>query len=706
MHCASCSSRNERSLSKIDGVEKVSVNLALNNATITYDAKKVSKDQLYDVVKNNGYGVLKDVSTENQLMTDELLKKTRNKAIISLVIAVPVMILAMAKIKFGFVMFGFDISIWLQLILSAISIFYIGFEFHKGMWNRLKNLSANMDTLISVGTLAAFFYSLWVMIDNGSEIYFETGAVITALILLGRYFEAKSKGSASEAIKKLLQLGAKTAHLLKNGKDLDVPIEQVKVGDILLVKSGEKVPVDGKVTKGRSSINESMLTGESMPVSKIIGDSIYGATLNIDGALEVEAVKVGQNTVLAQIVNMVEEAQGAKAPIQRLADKIAGVFVPVVIGIAIVTGIIWYISSGSIADSIIPAVAVLVIACPCALGLATPTAIMVGTGRGASKGILIKNGESLERGKKIDAIIFDKTGTLTKGEPVVINYTSEEVLKLAYALEKNSEHPLAKAVVIKSKGKNISTESANDFLSVVGRGVTGQVESKKVFFGNNDYLTEQGITISSMEIEEINKEESKGRTVMELAYDGQYKGYISVADEVKEESKGVIDKLISFGIKPVMLTGDNEKTAQVIADKLGITEWQAKVKPEDKKNKVQELQKNGKIVAMVGDGINDAPALVQADLGIAIGTGTDIAIEAGNIVLVKGSPTKVLEAIALSRITFNTIKQNLFWAFFYNVVAIPLAAFGLLSPMIAAGAMAFSSVSVVLNSLRIKSKKL
>ncbi|XOU94015.1 MAG: heavy metal translocating P-type ATPase [Candidatus Kerfeldbacteria bacterium] len=706
MHCASCSARNERSFNKMEGVDKVSVNLALNNATITYNEKKLSKEDLYEVVKKNGYGVVKNVSTENQLMTEESLSKAKNKAIISLAIAIPVMVLAMAKINLGVEIFNFDLSIWLQLILSAIAIFVIGFEFHKGMWNRLKNVSANMDTLISIGTLAAFIYSIWVMTQNGTEIYFETGAVITALILLGRYFEVKSKGSASEAIKKLLQLGAKTAHLLKDGQETDVPVEQVAVGDVLIIKPGEKVPVDGKIISGRSSIDESMLTGESMPVGKKVGDSVYGATINIDGAVQVEAVKIGQNTVLAQIVNMVEEAQGAKAPIQRLADRIAAVFVPVVISLAIVTAIIWYLVTGSISESIIPAVAVLVIACPCALGLATPTAIMVGTGRGASRGILIKNGESLERGKKIDTIIFDKTGTLTKGEPEVVDYTSSEVLKLALALEKNSEHPLAKAIVNKAQKENIVVDSAKDFSSVVGRGVTGLVNGKKAFFGNNEFLVEHNIIISSIEAGEINKEESKGMTVMELAYDGKYMGYISVADEVKEESKGVIEKLLSFGIKPVMLTGDNEKTAQVIADKLGIDEWKARVKPEDKQDKVKELQKKGNIVAMVGDGINDAPALVQADLGIAIGTGTDIAIESGNIVLVKGSPTKVLEAIALSRITYNTIKQNLFWAFFYNVAAIPLAAFGLLSPMIAAGAMAFSSVSVVLNSLRIKTKKI
>ena len=478
------------------------------------------------------------------------------------------------------------------------------------------------------------------------------------------------------------------------------------IGDILLIKPGEKVPVDGKIISGQSSVDESMLTGESMPVSKKVDDSVYGATINIDGSVQIEAVKIGENTVLAQIVNMVEEAQGAKAPIQRLADKIAAIFVPAVIGLAVVTAIIWYFITGSISESIIPAVAVLVIACPCALGLATPTAIMVGTGRGASRGILIKNGESLESGKKIDAIIFDKTGTLTKGEPEVVKYSSDEVLKYAYALEKNSEHPLAKAIVNKGKQKNISVDEVTDFTSIVGRGVTGLANGKKVFFGNNELLVENGIVISSMESDDINKEELKGMTVMELAYDGQYLGFISVADEVKEESKGVIDKLLSFGIIPVMLTGDNEKTAQVIADKLGIQEWKARVKPEDKKDKVQELQKAGNVVAMVGDGINDAPALVQSDLGIAIGTGTDIAIESGNIVLVKGSPTKVLEAIALSRITYNTIKQNLFWAFFYNVAAIPLAAFGLLSPMIAAGAMAFSSVSVILNSLRIKTKKI
>ena len=711
MHCASCSTRNERSLKKTSGVESVSVNLALNNATVTYDESLVTEKQLFEVVKKNGYEAVMQVN-EDQFLSGKAVIKSRNRAIIALVLAIPVMVLAMAHIKFDVSFFQNDIAVWLQFVISAVSIFVIGFEFHQGMWKRLKVGTANMDTLISVGTLAAFFFSVWVMTQQGTELYFETGAVITALILLGRFFEAKSKGSASQAIKKLMELGAKTARILRDGNEEDIPIEQVSVGDTLLVKPGEKIPVDGVIHSGQSSIDESMLTGESMPVGKSKGDEVFGATLNVNGAIQIIAKKVGQDTVLAQIVKMVAEAQEAKAPIQRLADRVAGIFVPVVFGITIITIVGWYISTGSLAESIIPAVAVLVIACPCALGLATPTAIMVGTGRGAQKGILIKNGESLESGKKIDVVLFDKTGTLTEGKPVVTNIKSfttelseEEVLQLAASIEKLSEHPLAQAVASEARKRNLQLKDVADFENISGQGIKGTINGEVIAVGTTGLMQSIGLLHENMQ-EGIMELESQAKTVVSVGYSGKIIGLIAIADTLKKDAKAAVEKLQRHGVQTALITGDNQTTAEAIASQVGIKKVFAQVLPQDKATNVRSLQEKGERVAFVGDGINDAPALVQADLGIAIGTGTDIAIESGNIVLVKGSPSKVVEALTLSKVTFNTIKQNLFWAFFYNTAAIPLAAFGFLNPMIAAGAMAFSSVSVVMNSLRIKTKKL
>lgn len=713
MHCASCVRVNERSLKKINGVREALVNYGTNTATVEFDEAKVAVKTLHDVVIKNGYKILTEEQAKNhkQEIEQELLASKR-RATFSLILAAVTMALAMFNIQLPASFSGLNASLWLQAILSGVVVLYFGWEFHVGMIKQARQGRADMDTLISIGTLAALGYSLWAVIVHAQHFYFETGALIAALILLGRYFEARSRGQASEAIEKLLQLGAKTARRIANGQEQEISIEDVRVGDMLLVKPGEKIPVDGKICKGESSVDESMLTGESMPVGKKPGEDIFGATMNINGALEIEATKVGQDTVLAQIVRMVAEAQVKKAPIQKLADSIAGVFVPVVLGIAAVTAVGWYLHTGSIAQSIIPAVAVLVIACPCSLGLATPTAIMVGTGLGAKRGILIKNGEALEKGKKIDVVVFDKTGTLTEGKPRVTDVVSsvatvskDQLLSVAASLEKLSEHPLAMAVVQAAKEKGLTTAEANGFENLAGRGIKGRIGEATVLIGSPRLIRDSGIPTAAVDAD-IERLEREAKTVIAVAQNNTLMGILAIADTLKADAREAIEKLQASGIETIMLTGDNRRTAEAIAKQVSITKVLAEVLPQDKAAQVQALQKKSLKVAFVGDGINDAPALVQADLGIAVGTGTDIAIEAGNIVLVKGSPLKVVEALALSRLTFKTIKQNMFWAFGYNVAALPLAAFGFLNPIIAAAAMAFSSVSVIGNSLRIKRSRI
>jgi heavy metal translocating P-type ATPase len=616
----------------------------------------------------------------------------------------------MFEIDLPWTLAGKNLSVWLQAFLSMIVVLGLGFDFHRGLMRQTLNLSANMDTLISIGTLAALFYSLWALIEGGHHLYFETGAVIAALILLGRYFEARSRGQAGAAIEKLMELGAKTAHRMSDGEVNDVAIENVAVGDLLLVKPGEKIPVDGRIVGGASSVDESMLTGESMPATKGEGADVFGATLNLSGAFQMEARKVGKDTVLAQIVRMVAEAQGNKAPIQKIADRVSGIFVPAVLSIASLTLAGWYLASGDLAQSIIPAVAVLVIACPCSLGLATPTAIMVGTGIGARNGILIKNGEALERAKQIDTVLFDKTGTLTEGKPTanaVIasdGVMQDDVLRIAASLEALSEHPLALAIVAAARAKNLHLGRATEFESHAGKGVQAKLDGTLIQVGSPRWIEEEGVSLAPLQ-REIAEQEARAQTVIAVARERSLLGCIAISDAVKADAKEAIARLAANGINTAMITGDNRRTAEAIAARVGIERVFAEVLPQQKAVEVKRLQQQGHKVAFVGDGINDAPALVQADLGIAIGTGADIAIEAGHIVLVKGSPLKVVEALGLSRLTFKTIRQNLFWAFFYNVAAIPLAVFGLLNPMIAAGAMAISSVTVVGNSLRIKRRK-
>ncbi len=711
MHCASCVTRNEKSLKKIHGVKDASVNFGTESATVEYDDKTVSEHMLHEAITKNGYKVVDGTSThDHHQQNKEELSLSKKRAFSSLALAIPTMALAMFMIELPLSFAGHNLSIWIQAVLGSIVILYFGQEFHLGMVKELQHGAADMDTLVSLGTLAALTYSFWAMFTGHPNLYFETGAIITALILLGRYFEAKSRGQAGEAIKKLLELGAKTARIIENNEEKEIPVEKVVIGNILLVKPGEKIPVDARIISGGTSIDESMLTGESIPVDKKSGDKVFGATINIQGSIRIEATKVGENTVLSQIVKMVSEAQTRKAPIQKLADTVSGIFVPIVLIISVITAVAWYFITRDVSQSLVTAVAVLVIACPCALGLATPTAIMVGTGLGAKKGILIKNGEALERGKKIDVVVFDKTGTLTEGKPKVTDIISlssdipeKDLLSYAGSLEKLSEHPLAKAVVDMAVARLVLLENVDSFENIAGKGIKGVIRGKTMMIGSPRLFKEMGISIDE-ELGKIEELENKAKTVVIFAVRERPIGLIGIADTLKADAKEAVTKLINSGIEPIMITGDNKRTAEAIAKQLGLKKIFAEVLPNDKAEKVKLLQQNGQKVAFVGDGINDAPALVQSDLGVAIGTGTDIAIEAGSIVLVKGSPLKVVEALNLAKITFKTIRQNMFWAFFYNIAAIPLAALGLLNPVIAAGAMAFSSVSVVGNSLRIKNK--
>lgn len=699
MHCASCAVNIEHALMKTKGVHAAVVNFALARATVEHD-EGVSPHVIHGVVEQEGYKVPMQGGVshvdhaahggENH-MAHGSAKTAGRKATIALVLGVPVLVLAMLLPPFA----GSRV---LQAILATIVVLWPGMEFHATALKVLRRGRANMDSLISMGTLAALVFSWWQMFADG-DLYFETAAVITGFILLGRYFEARSKGKAGEAVAKLMELGAKNAHRVNaDGTTEDVPVDSLSVGDRVLVKPGEKVPLDGVVRDGTAAVDESMLTGESMPVSKHVGDTVFGATVNTSGALTVEVTTAPENTVLAQIVKLVSEAQEKKAPIQKLADMISGVFVPIVIGIAVVTFVVTWLVAGELTIAFTHAVAVLVIACPCALGLATPTAILVGTGRGAREGVLIKSGEALERARKIDIVMFDKTGTLTEGKPEVTDVVGNpEIVALAAGLEAKSEHPLAQAVVRKAG----TAPQAKDFTSIAGKGVKGVVNGRRVLVGNSVFMQEEGIDADAF-VRDIDRLRSEGKTAVLVAVNGQASGVLGIADVVKPKAKEAVAALRAMGMDVMMLTGDHRTTAEAIARSLGIDHVEADVLPEKKLKVVEAAQAAGKRVAFVGDGINDAPALTQADLGIAMGSGTDIAIEAGQMVLVGGGPEKVVAALRLTRQTYKAILQNLFWAFAYNVVGIPLAAFGLLSPIIASAAMAFSSVSVVLNSLRIR----
>jgi len=711
MHCASCAVSIERNLQKQDGMKSANVNYAMGKAYIEYDENKVKEEDIAKAVASAGdYRILKEGSDEHKHHLDSI-KVSRNKFVASSILTLPLLVAMFFDMPMQFA--------WITLFLSFVVVFITGWQFHRGMFSQLKHFKANMDTLVSVGTLSAFFYSIYAMLI-GAQLYFETAAVIVTLILLGKYLEAKSKGRASEAIKKLFALGVKKARLIENGKEREVAVEDLQIGNILLVKAGEKIPLDAKVLEGNTFIDESMLTGESVAVEKNVGDQVYAATINGTGVIKIQVTKIASETMLSQIIKLVEQAQSSKAPMQKLADKVSSIFVPSVIVISLFTFAIWYFLVGAgFEASIINAVAVLVIACPCALGLATPTAIMVGSGKGAERGILIKDSESLELAHKIQVVMFDKTGTLTEGKPAITNIhvlkndlEKKDALTLACALEKQSEHSLALAFSKFATEKSLTIPEAKKVQTVKGRGIKGLVNNQEIFLGNAKFVSESSSveTTADKEKVKINKEAeeifenyaSNGKTPIYLFDKSEILAVIAVADILRKTAKEAVQKLQDKNIEVYMITGDHRKTAEAIAKELGITKVVAEVLPQNKSEEVKKLQAQNKVVAFVGDGINDAPALAQADLGLAMGGGSDIALETGNIVLTNSNPVKVYEAITLSKKTFSTIKQNLFFAFFYNVVAIPLAALGLLSPMIAALAMSMSSVSVVVNSLRIR----
>jgi len=734
MHCASCANIIERTLKKVPGVKEGNVNFAAEKASILFNEKEVKVADLIKTIKLAGYKAelvdTKDPEFEARKRSGEI-EVYWQKFIFSFVLSLPLfyfMLLDFFKWLPGAGILPPYVGI-ISLILVAPIQFIIGAGFYKGMWAGLRMKTFNMDSLVAIGTSTAYFYSLvyyiiYVVRNNSfiglngemiPELYFETAAFLITFVILGKWLESSAKGRTSDSIKKLMSLQAKTARVIREGVVQDIPVEEVVKGDIVVVRPGEKIPVDGKITAGNSSIDESMITGESMPVEKKIGDLVIGSTINKTGSFEFQATRVGSETALAQIIKLVEEAQGSKAPIQGFADKIAAVFVPVVIIIALVTFVVWYFFLGaSLTFALMAFTAVIVIACPCALGLATPTAIMVGTGMGAEKGILVKGGEPLEIACKIKAIIFDKTGTLTNGKPEVtdvITFSSKntnELLTLAGSLEKVSEHPLAEAIYNYTIQKKISLENVNNFSAVPGKGVIGEIKNQKYFFGNRKLISE----IAKLNFDKINddisKLEEQGKTVMLLTDSQEIIGAVAVADTVKASSKEAIAQLKKMNIAVYMITGDNERTAQAVASQVGIDNVLANVLPEDKANEVKKIQSSGLKVGMVGDGINDAPALAQADLGIAMGSGTDVAMETGGIIIIRNDLNDVVTAIELSRETMVKIKQNMFFALFYNVIGIPIAArvfmfLGLvLKPELAGLAMALSSVSVVSNSLLLK----
>lgn len=729
MTCASCSNAVQRVIGKLDGVEEVSVNLATEKARVVYDSSQTRISEIKNAVEKAGYQALE---VETQVQEDQDLQRREKQAqtlwrkfIVAVIFTIPLMYVAMGP------MIGLPLpsivsptenplNFGLLQLLLVIPVVVAGYRFYTIGFSRLFRGQPNMDSLIAIGTGAAVLYGIYAIIQiwNGhhgyvDDLYIESAGTIIALILLGKYLESVTMGKTSEAIKKLMGLAPKTATVIQDGKEIELPIDEVETGDIILVKPGEKIPVDGEVVKGRTSVDESMLTGESIPVEKNVGSKIVGASINKNGTIQFRAEKVGKDTVLSQIIKLVEDAQGSKAPIAKMADIISGYFVPIVIAIAIIAGLAWYLTGQSVVFSLTIFISVLVIACPCALGLATPTAIMVGTGKGAEHGVLIKGGEALETAHKIQTIVFDKTGTLTEGKPVVTDIITSnqmdeiELLRLSASAEKGSEHPLGEAIINKAMEKDLELLQPDSFEAIPGHGIQVELQGKNMLLGNKKLMDDRGISITLQQDSDRLAEE--GKTPMFISIDGKFVGIIAVADVLKESSRHAIDLLHKMGIEVVMITGDNKRTAEAIARQTGIDRVFAEVLPKDKADEVKKIQEEGRKVAMVGDGINDAPALAQADIGIAIGSGTDVAMESADIVLMRSDLMDVPTAIQLSKQTIRNIKQNLFWAFAYNTAGIPIAAgllylFGgpLLNPMIAAAAMAFSSVSVLTNALRLK----
>ncbi|NFS28639.1 heavy metal translocating P-type ATPase [Clostridium botulinum] len=728
MTCSACANRVERVTKKLQGVQESNVNFATEKLTIVVDEDVAGYSDIKTAVEKAGYKLEKEDKAKEDKKESNPAKELLNRFIISVILTVPLLIISMGHMVGMHLPSIIDpminpLNFALIQIALTLPVMLVGYKFYKVGIKNLFKLSPNMDSLISIGTLAAFLYGIFaiVKINQGNSeyamhLYFESAAVILTLITLGKYLEAVSKGKTSQAIKALMGLAPKNATVIRNGGESIIPIEEVVAGDIVLVKPGEKLPVDGEVIEGSTSIDESMLTGESIPVEKEIGSTVIGASINKTGFIKYKATKVGKDTALAQIVKLVEEAQGSKAPIAKLADVISAYFVPIVIGLAIIAAVAWLVAGESMIFALTIFISVLVIACPCALGLATPTAIMVGTGKGAENGVLIKGGEALETTYKLNTIVFDKTGTITEGKPkvtdvLVNNITENEILSLAASAEKGSEHPLGEAIVKEAEDRKLKLKEINKFNAIPGHGIEVLIDEKNIFLGNKKLMQEKNVDISSLgaQSERLSNE---GKTPMYISINSELKGIIAVADTVKENSKEAIEILHSMGIKVAMITGDNKNTANAIAKQVGIDIVLAEVLPEDKANEVEKLQKDGDKVGMVGDGINDAPALAKADIGIAIGSGTDVAIESADIVLMKSDLMDVPTAIKLSKATIRNIKENLAWAFGYNILGIPVAMgilhiFGgpLLNPMIAAGAMSFSSVSVLLNALRLRNFK-
>jgi Cu+-exporting ATPase len=732
MTCASCVNRVEKALSSLKGVVGVNVNFATERATVEYIPEELTIRDLKKAVQEAGYQVLEvkeeDIVEKERLARKKELSRIKWKFIIGASLLIPILILMYGASLFEkWIGLSKEMNFFIQFLSATPVQFWAGLQFYVGFWKAAKHKTSDMNTLIAVGTSAAYLYSLIVTFGSHLimvkglmvDVYFDTSAAIIVLILLGRFLEARAKGRTSEAIKKLIGLQPKTARVVRNGDETDIPVEEVIPGDIVIVRPGEKIPVDGSVREGYSSVDESMVTGESLPVEKKAGDTVIGATMNKTGTFKFEATKVGRDTVLSQIIRLVQEAQGSKPPIARLVDVIASYFVPVVIGIAILTFFIWVLFGPhpALTYAFLNFIAVLIIACPCALGLATPTSIMVGTGKGAENGILIRGAEALETAHQLNTIVLDKTGTLTKGEPSVTDiiegerFSRKEILTLAASAEKGSEHPLGEAIVNKAKEENLILLDSKNFQAIAGHGIEATIDSKRVLLGNLRLMEERKVFLNGLS-EKAEHFSGEGKTPMFLAVDGEAAGIIAVADTLKENSREAVESLHRMGLEVVMLTGDNERTARAIAQQIGIDRVLAEVLPEMKAEEVKRLQADGKKVGMVGDGINDAPALAQADVGIALGTGTDVAMQSSDITLIGGDLRGIVTAIALSKATIRNIRQNLFWAFAYNTILIPVAAgvlfpfFGiLLNPIFAAGAMAFSSVTVVSNALRLRKFK-
>ncbi|HRP94524.1 MAG TPA: heavy metal translocating P-type ATPase [Ignavibacteriaceae bacterium] len=729
MTCASCVARVEKTVKKFEGVSNVNVNLATEKITLDFDPAVVDLNRLAETVEDIGYkldlSVLQKNKTskqETKEYVDSHLKKLKSELIFAIVLTIPIAIINMGMMWEGFYLNNFlnvEQINKILLLLTTPVIFVSGKRFYKIFWNNLKHFTADMNSLVAIGTGAAYLFSLIITLfpeifshaNHNYHVYYDTTAVIITLILLGRWLESRAKSKTGTAIKKLIELQPKTAIVKENNKEIEKNLDELKLGDIIIIKPGGKIPADGFITSGSSAVNEAMITGESLPVEKIIGSKVIGGTINISGYFEFEITTIGKNSVLGQIIKLVEEAQGSKAPIQNLADKVAAIFVPVVVIIAILTFIVWmFINPDDISVALMNFVAVLIIACPCALGLATPTALIVGMGKAAQNGILFKNGEALEELHRADTIIFDKTGTITEGklsvQNIFVNNIDEnEFLILLSSLESKSEHPIAKAIVEFANKKNIKSKSLNDFENKPGKGIKGTIENKAALAGNESFMIENKIDLSVFN-NELKNDAIKNSSLVFLALDGKIKGFLNVIDSVKQDSYEVIKNIKEMNIEPFLLSGDNENVTKFIASETGIEKYAAGVLPENKSNKVKSLQEAGSKVIMVGDGINDAPALVQSNVGIAIGNGTDVAIESADVVLLKDDLHGVVKSIKLSKQTIAVIKQNLFWAFIYNVIGIPLAFLGILNPMFAALAMSLSSVSVISNSLRLKKAKI